>query len=113
MGAIELIVLGVLTVASFLTLGYWVVVIYHEIQTVALIPTARRGLGLPIAPEGQRPPRVCAIVPAHDEEREIADVARTVAEQDYPAGSLRCVFVLDRCNDDTRGAVERAWNGSA
>lgn len=89
------------------TAVYWLTVGFHVVRTMLLIPTARAGLALPAAPEGEPARRVCAFVPAHNEEACIGDVARTLAGQDYPA--MDAVFVLDRCTDRTRGVLEASW----
>ncbi len=89
------------------TAVYWFTVGFHIFRTMRLIPTARAGLRLPFAPEGGVAPRVCVFVPAHNEELSIADAARTLAAQDYPA--MDAVFVLDRCTDRTRGVLESSW----
>lgn len=91
--------------------GYWAAVGYHIGRTMALIPTARRGLSLPVPAEAL--PRVCVIVPAHNEESCIGVVAGSLARQDYPADRLRLVFVLDRCTDRTRAVLEETLQRAA
>jgi hypothetical protein len=49
-------------------------------------------------------PPLTVVIPAHNEERVAADCARSVLASDYPA--LHLVFVLDRCSDGTRRALE-------
>ena len=44
------------------------------------------------------------VVPAHNEQRVAAACARSILASDYPA--LELVFVLDRCTDGTRAALE-------
>lgn len=67
------------------------------------LPTARDGLPLAsaLAP-GEWPP-VCIVVPAHNEQAVISDLAHSLLAQDYP--NLRIVFALDRCTDDTEPIV--------
>ncbi|MBX3357065.1 MAG: glycosyltransferase [Phycisphaeraceae bacterium] len=101
--------LVVLIVPSGLVFLYWAVVAfyalkYHMIPGRSRIPTARDGLSLPEAAAGADSPTVCVIVPAHNEQEIVGDLARSLARQDYPA--LRVVFALDRCTDDTKGEVE-------
>lgn len=105
-----MVALIVLAVVAGATLIYWSAVLYHVLRTMVRIPTARRGLRLESS-DGAGTARVCAIVPAHNEEACIASVAATLAAQDFPA--LACVFVLDRCTDQTRAVLERAWAGAS
>nr|MCU0689484.1 glycosyltransferase [Phycisphaerales bacterium] len=46
------------------------------------------------------------VIPAHNEGHNVADLARSLASQDYQ-GTLRFVLALDRCTDDTRAVLER------
>ena len=50
-------------------------------------------------------PTICVVVPAHNEERVVARLARSLAEQDHP--SFTIVYALDRCTDGTRAEIER------
>lgn len=94
------VLFGVLAVASLATLVYWGVAIFKIAVTVSTIPTARRGLSLPTPlGSGGRPPSVCVIVPAHNEESVIAQLVASLKGQDYP--NLRVVLALDRCTDQT------------
>ncbi len=104
---IELVVLCVLALGSLGALVYWSVVLFHVVRTIVTIPTARAGAAIPAPAD---PPRVCVIVPAHNEESCIGELARSLVAQDYP--NLGFVFVLDRCTDGTRAALERAWSGA-
>ncbi len=70
-------------------------------------PTLRDGLLLP-APAGGWP-ALCVIVPAHNEERNIGELARSLLAQDYP--TLRFVFALDRCTDGTERVLREAVGG--
>lgn len=105
---VEFAALVLLMLAAGGTLAYWAAVGYHVARTMRSIPTARRGLDLALP---EPPPRVCVVVPAHNEEACIAGVARSLAGQDYPG--LSVVFALDRCTDGTRQALERAWEEAA
>ena len=49
-------------------------------------------------------PTMTVVIPAHNEERVAAACARSVLASDYPG--LDVVFVLDRCTDGTRAALE-------
>jgi hypothetical protein len=98
--------LWLLTACSAALAMYWAVVAFHIARTVRTIPTLRDALRLPPAPacaEGRAPLPVCIIVPAHNEEACIGDLARSLLAQDYP--SLRIAFVLDRCTDRTAQVV--------
>ncbi|MBL8763083.1 MAG: glycosyltransferase [Phycisphaerae bacterium] len=86
--------------------GFWVAVAFHVARTMAFHPTARRGLRLP-APDPA--PRVCIVIPAHNEETVIGTVAASLRAQDYPA--FRVVFVLDRCTDRTEDILRDALAG--
>ena len=55
---------------------------------------------------------VTVLVPAHDEERTVADAVRSVAASDYPADLLSVVVVADNCSDGT-AAVARALGAVA
>lgn len=48
-----------------------------------------------------RPPRILALVPAHDEALLIADTVRSLLAQDYPRDRWRVLVVADNCADDT------------
>ena len=69
--------------------------------------TARR-------PTAEVPPRlhVTVLVPAHEEERTVADTLRSVAASDYPARLLSVVVVADNCADGT-AAVARGLGAVA
>jgi glycosyltransferase involved in cell wall biosynthesis len=49
-------------------------------------------------------PTMTVVIPAHNEQRVAAACARSVLASDYPG--LDVVFVLDRCTDGTRAALE-------
>lgn len=94
--------------AGLLTALYWGAVAAHAVLTWRAIPTLRAGLGV----TGFRPPRVCVVVPAHNEEACIGTVAASLLSQDYPADRLSAVYVLDRCTDGTRAALDAVLAGA-
>ena len=49
-------------------------------------------------------PMLTVVIPAHNEELMAPNCARSVLASDYPA--LELIFVLDRCTDGTRAALE-------
>lgn len=104
---LELIALVLFILASSAGAVYWSAVSYHVLRTRRLIPTARAGLKLD-APDDET---VCVIVPAHNEAACIGDLARSLVAQDHPR--MTCVFVLDRCTDDTRAVIEQTWQQSS
>jgi hypothetical protein len=107
-GAGLAVVLLLLLVLGAAAVVYWGAVWWQVARTARLLPTARRGLELPLPrPE----PRVCVVVPAHNEEGVIAKVAASLLGQDYPA--LRVVFALDRCTDSTAARLAEAIGGDA
>lgn len=96
--------------AGLLTALYWGAVAAHAVRTWWTIPTLRAGLkGTP----GFELPRICVVVPAHNEESCIGTVAASLLGQDYSADQLSMVFVLDRCTDGTRAALDAALAGAA
>lgn len=82
---------------------YYSVILGRALRTARSIPTAAAGLSLP-EPEGGWP-RVCIVIPAHNEAAVIDEHARSLLAQDYPALSI--VFSLDRCTDDTETILRR------
>jgi cellulose synthase/poly-beta-1,6-N-acetylglucosamine synthase-like glycosyltransferase len=51
-------------------------------------------------------PKVGVIVPAHNEEKVIADVLRALLQSDYPRDKLRIIVVNDRSTDGTAGIID-------
>lgn len=86
---------------------YYGVVMWRVLKAARTLPTTRAGLSMP-APEGGWP-SVCIVVPAHNEEKVIGDLARSLLAQDYP--DLRVVFALDRCTDGTEEVVRAGSEG--
>lgn len=80
---------------------YYGVVLWRVLKTAWTLPTARDGLTMPMPSGGW--PSVCVVVPAHNEEAVIGELARSLMGQDYPG--LRVVFSLDRCTDGTEAVV--------
>ncbi len=95
-----------LDLASLALLACWVVGLCQLIRTARHVPTARAGLSIPLPAS---PPRVCLIIPAHNEAAHIADLVVSLRAQDYPA--RRVVFALDRCTDGTAAAARAAIAG--
>lgn len=92
-------------IALSLGAGVYYGVIYARILlTDRRVPNVRAGLSLPPPPGGW--PRVCVVIPAHNEEQIIAHLARSLVAQRYP--KLSIVFALDRCTDATERAVREA-----
>lgn len=105
------IALVLLTLCSLVTAVYWGAMLVHFALTSRQIPTARDGLRhwpAAIGGSDRGAPRVCIIVPAHNEEAVIGNLAASLAAQDYPRDRLHLVFALDRCTDGTRGVIEQA-----
>lgn len=100
--------LGLLIFASVALAVYWSVVTFHVFRTLIRVPTASRGVGVEKleAISASERPKVCIIVPAHNERECIASVARSIVASDYP--NLRAVFALDRCTDDTEQRLREA-----
>lgn len=82
--------------------AFYGMVLWRTRAVARTLPTARDGLDM-AAKAGAEWPRLCLIVPAHNEQDVISDLVRSLLAQDYPA--LRIVFVLDRCTDDTERIV--------
>lgn len=76
-------------------IAYWTVVLWRVRRMMPQVPAVEAALD-----SGDSPPaRVSVIVPAHNEERVIADCAKALLSQDH--ADLEIVFVLDRCSDRT------------
>ena len=82
-------------------LAWWTLVALRVLRERPHILRAPEGLALP------RPdpaPRVSVVVPAHNEREHAPRAARSILASDWP--DLEVVFVLDRCTDGTREALE-------
>jgi len=93
---------------GWIVIGYsGLVTIFYAFVIVRIVrmllhgPRVREGLAEAAPPEGW--PLVSIIVPAHNEERVIAECVASLLASDYPA--LEAVVVLDRCNDRTRALL--------
>ncbi|HEY1956351.1 MAG TPA: glycosyltransferase family 2 protein [Polyangiaceae bacterium] len=53
-------------------------------------------------------PRLDVIVPAHDEEANVAATVESLLSADYPTGSFRVVVVADNCSDATAARAAAA-----
>jgi chlorobactene glucosyltransferase len=81
--------------ANWLAMGWRA---YRELRDTPFVRDALVG------PAPATWPTVTVVVPAHNEQRVAAACARSILASDYPA--LDVVFVLDRCSDGTRAALE-------
>ena len=88
---------------SIVVIAYWCVFAWRAARDARGRPSLREGLGLATPPSGWGAVRV--VVPSHNEERHAPTLLRSLLSQDYP-GPLEIVFVLDRCTDGTRAALE-------
>ena len=88
---------------SIVVIAYWSVFAWRAARDARGRPSLREGLALSAPPSGWGAVRV--VIPAHNEERTAPTLLRSLLAQDYP-GPLEVVFVLDRCTDATRAALE-------
>ena len=91
----------ILASTSAATAVYWGLVPIRLRRIDRSVRCLRSGLDLPPA-RG----RVSVIVPAHNEERVIGDLVRTILAQREV--DIELVIALDRCTDASRAEVERA-----
>lgn len=106
-------ILCILLIIAALALAiYWGAVLYHIAITMRTIPTCRDALALPAAAELLKPtaPKVCVIVPAHNEQGVVGKLAASLLKQTYP--NLFVVFALDRCADGTAAEIREATGGA-
>ncbi|MSR28757.1 MAG: glycosyltransferase [Phycisphaerales bacterium] len=87
--------------------AYWCVVFWRVERDGRNRPALSEGLSIQRA----QWPRVSIIIPAHNEESHAPDLLRSLDAQIYP-GEIEVIFVLDRCTDGTRSAIERARGAS-
>lgn len=105
-----LIALMIVLLLGGVALGvYWGVVGWHILRTRRRLPTCRDGVDGRAAELARTGPRVCVIVPAHNEASVIAIVAQSLLSQDY--ANLRLVFALDRCTDETEAVLRKVAAG--
>lgn len=97
------IILILLLIASFGATAFWSVFLWRVARSVQKSFFMREGSELPEPAGGW--PSVVIVVPAHNEEEMIERCASSIAAQDYP--SLRVIFVLDRCTDQTETILRR------
>jgi len=101
-----------LGLASLAAAVYWSLAGVETLRTILTQITARAGLAVAddparlaaCLPSGW--PKVCIIIPAHNEREVIARVTASLCKQDYP--DYHVVFVLDRCTDDTHAILTKA-----
>ena len=101
-----------LIIAALALAIYWGAVLYHIANTMRTIPTCRDALSLPAAAELLKPsaPKLCIIVPAHNEQGVVGKLAASLIKQTYP--NLSVVFALDRCTDGTAAEIREATGGA-
>lgn len=58
--------------------------------------------------DAARPPRILALVPAHNEALLIEDTVRSLLAQSYPRDRWRVLVVADNCTDDTAARARAA-----
>lgn len=107
MQIVSIILLVCLAATTFALMAFWAIALHQIVRMVQEVPTARAGLEL--ARRRIATPRVCVVVPAHNEQAIIADHLRSLRAQDYPA--MRVVLALDRCTDDTAVAAREEIGG--
>ncbi len=112
MSIITILFCIVLMIAALSVAIYWGAVLYHIAKTMSTIPTCRDALLLPAAAELRKPtaPKVCIIVPAHNEQGVVGKLAASLVKQTYP--NLSVVFALDRCTDGTASEIREATGGA-
>ena len=90
----------ILAVASVTECVLWMVLAIRAVREWRCALFIADALRLPAIPL----PLLTVVIPAHNEELMAANCARSVLASDYPA--LELIFVLDRCTDGTRAALE-------
>lgn len=90
--------------AALLVTIYWAIVIGRVLRSRRLLPSIRAGQSTAAPTTGW--PRVSVIVPAHNEERVLADCLTSLMGQDYP--DLEVILVLDRCTDRSAELARQA-----
>ncbi len=100
--AVLIVTVWVLSGLSLAGAGYWLLARWRVHRDGRNRPSLREGLTItmPLWPS------VSIIIPAHNEEAHAPDLLRTLLAQNY-GGSIEIIFVLDRCTDGTRAALER------
>ncbi len=98
------LIVTVWTLSGFSLAGaaYWLLVRWRVHRDGRNRPSLREGLAV----ELPQWPSVSIIIPAHNEEAHAPDLLRSLLAQIY-GGTIEIIFVLDRCTDGTRAALER------
>jgi 1,2-diacylglycerol 3-beta-glucosyltransferase len=94
---------GLAGIAALAVLAPTPLVAYLGVLTGAAWWTARGPGGAP--PRGAPTTRFAVLVPAHDEERLVADTVRSLLAVDYPADLRHVHVVADHCGDRTADVV--------
>lgn len=94
------VVVGLLLLPA--AVGVWAIGVYLLVLSAAAIGGPRK-----VARQAARARRFAVLVPAHDEERVIARLLRSLAEQTYPRELVDVFVVADNCADST-AALARA-----
>ncbi len=68
------------------------------------MPTGRASYGA-----GDELPKVCVVIPVHNESAVIADKLRSVLDTDYPLQKLHILIGLDACTDDSGSVIAQAF----
>jgi GT2 family glycosyltransferase len=97
----RLAALWLLAALSGAGLAWWALVAARVLREQGSIIRATEGLSQPLP---QPPPKVSVVVPAHNEQAHAPRAARSILASDWP--ELELVFVLDRCTDGTKAALE-------
>lgn len=87
--------------------AYWLVVLWRVHRDGRNRPGLAGGMGVALPSW----PSVSIIIPAHNEREHAPDLLRSLLMQDYPA-PMQIIFVLDRCTDGTRQALEEVARGA-
>jgi len=100
--AVLIVIVWVLSGLSLAGAAYWLLVRWRVHRDGRNRPSLREGLTVTMPSW----PSVSIIIPAHNEEAQAPDLLRTLLAQIYE-GSIEIIFVLDRCTDGTRAALEK------
>jgi glycosyltransferase involved in cell wall biosynthesis len=92
--------------ASAVCAVYYTVIAFRAFAMRRTVPTVRDGIAM-ASGRAAPSPRVCIVVPGHNEERMIAALVRSLAAQTY-AGPVHTVLALDRCTDATERIAREA-----
>ena len=103
MRAVEVLAV-ILAVLSFALAGIGGVLIYRIVRADRHVPRVRDGDALPPAPG-----LLSIVIPAHNEERVIAESVRGLRRQTRRA--FEAIYVLDRCTDRTKEFLLAAAEG--